>query len=88
MKTPILGAPDWNEPFQLHIDASQYAVRATLTQNKDEGRTRVIAYSSKKMTAAEQNYTANDLQLMAFVLELQRFRCHWEGTTFSVITDK
>lgn len=87
ISAPVLIAPDWDKPFELHVDTSQYAVGATLKQNDDEGRTHVIAYSSKNMTLAEQNYTANDRELLALVTGLQRFRCYLEGATFSVITD-
>lgn len=84
---PILVPPDWARPFRVHIDASQFAVGATLTQVDDEGRDRVIAFTSKKLTAAEQNYTANDRELLALVCALQRFRCYLEGSTFDVLTD-
>lgn len=84
---PILVSPNWNKKFTLHVDASQVAVGGTLTQEDDEGRTRVISYTSKKMTPAEQNYTTNDRELLALVHGLQRFRCYLEGSTFSVITD-
>lgn len=87
ISAPVLIAPDWTKPFELHVDASQYAVGATLTQNDEDRRPHVIAYSSKKMTPAEQNYTANDRELLALVTGLQRFRCYLEGATFSVITD-
>lgn len=57
-----------------------------LTQDDDEGRTGVISYSSKKMTTAEQNYTENDLELLAVVTGLQRFRFYLEGMKLYVIT--
>lgn len=43
---------------------------ATLTQIHDAGRDRVIAYTSKKLTAAEQNYTANEGERLALVCAL------------------
>ena len=57
---PILIAPDWKKPFQGHVDASEYGVGCTLTQLDDAGRERVIAFFSKKLSPAEQNYTDND----------------------------
>lgn len=84
---PVLVSPNWEKPFTLHVDASQFAVGGFLTQEDDERRTIVIAYNSKKLTAEEQNYTANDRELLALVHGLQRFRCYLEGTSFSVITE-
>ena len=72
---PILIAPDWKKPFQGHVDASEYGVGGTLTQLDDDGRERVIAFFSKKLSPAEQNYTANDRELLGLVYFLERFRC-------------
>lgn len=48
MTAPILISPRRDRPFQLHVDASHFATRATLTQKDADGRERVIAYASKK----------------------------------------
>ena len=84
---PILIAPDWKKPFRGHIDASETAVGGTLTQLDADGRDRVIAFFSKKLSLAEQNYTANDRELLGLVYFLQRFRCYLEGTSFEIFTD-
>ena len=59
----------------------------TLTQLDADGRDRVIAFFSKKLSLAEQNYTANDRELLGLVCFLQRFRCYLEGTSFEIFTD-
>ena len=65
---PILVAPRWSEPFFVYTDASHLAVGATLTQKDADGRDRVIAYMSRKLNSAEQNYTANDRELLGVIL--------------------
>ena len=35
VSTPIVVAPDWNVPFELMCDASDYAIRALLSQKRD-----------------------------------------------------
>lgn len=55
MNAPVLVAPNWEKSFMLHVDASQFAVGGTLTQEDGEGRIRVIAYTSKKLSPAERN---------------------------------
>lgn len=65
----------------------QTAVGGTLTQNDEKGRDRVIAYYSKRLNPAEENYTSNDRELPGLVYFLKRFRCYLEGSTFEVLTD-
>ena len=60
---PILIAQDWKNPFRGHIDASETAVGGTLTQLDADRRDRIIAFFSKKLILAEQNYTVNDREL-------------------------
>ena len=84
---PILVSPDWTKVFRGHIDASNNAVGGTLTQLDDSGNERVIAFFSKKLNPAEQNYTANDRELLGLVYFLMRFRCYLEGSEFEIFTD-
>lgn len=81
---PTSVAPNWVKPFTFHVGTSQFAVGGTMTQEDEYLRTRVIAYTSKQMTPAEQIYTASDKKL---VYGLHYFRCYLEGTTFSLIAD-
>ena len=55
MEPPVLAYPDFNQPFTLHTDASQKGLGAVLYQHQD-GKLRVIAYGSRTLTPAEQNY--------------------------------
>ena len=75
----MLATPDWNRPFVVHTDASQYATGATLTQPDADGIHRVIAYTSTKLNSAQQNYSANDRELLGLVTALLQFRCYLEG---------
>nr|GEY18983.1 reverse transcriptase domain-containing protein [Tanacetum cinerariifolium] len=56
-EAPILIAPDWDMPFELMCDASDFAIGAVLGQ-RQEKHFRPIHYASKTMTEAESNYTA------------------------------
>lgn len=53
----------------------------------DNNNERVIAYFSKSLNNAEENYTSNDPELLGLVYFLKRFRCYLEGSTFEVLTD-
>ena len=84
---PILVAPDWKMSFRGHIDASNIAVGGTLTQLDENGKDRVIAFFSKKLSPAEKNYRTNDRELLGLIYFLLRFRCYLEGSTFEIFTD-
>jgi hypothetical protein len=54
LTAPILAFPDFRKPFCLTTDASGYAVGAILTQIQS-GKERLIACTSRVLTAAEKN---------------------------------
>nr|GEV98534.1 reverse transcriptase domain-containing protein [Tanacetum cinerariifolium] len=54
-EAPILIAPNWDMPFELMCDASDFAIGAVLGQ-RQEKHFRPIHYASKTMTEAESNH--------------------------------
>ena len=52
---PIVQPPDWNLPFEIMCDASDYAVGAVLGQRVDK-KLNVIQYASKTLDSAQRNY--------------------------------
>lgn len=87
VNAPVMRAPDWSRPFRCHTDASQVAVGGTLTQADDDGDEHAVSFFSKRLSPAEENYSANDRELLGLVYFLQRFRCYLEGAEFEVLTD-
>ena len=69
-KSPVLRMFDPKKPILLETDASDYAIGACITQETDEER-HPIAYYSRKMSPAEQNYDIHDKELLAIVSALQ-----------------
>nr|GEY19741.1 hypothetical protein [Tanacetum cinerariifolium] len=63
-EAPILIAPNWDQPFELMYDASDYAVGAVLGQ-RIEKHFRPIHYTSKTMNQAEANYTTTKKEMLA-----------------------
>ncbi|GJR40935.1 reverse transcriptase domain-containing protein [Tanacetum coccineum] len=63
----ILVSPDWDLPFELMCDASDYAVGAVLGQRKDK-YFRPIHYASKTLSDAQTNYTITEKEFLAVVL--------------------
>lgn len=83
---PVLASPDYKIPFEIQADASKKACGAVLVQKQDGGE-KVIAYMSQKFTATQQKYTVTELECLAVILAIERFRSYIEGSQFTVITD-
>ncbi|GJW89075.1 reverse transcriptase domain-containing protein [Tanacetum coccineum] len=63
-QAPILVAPDWDLPFEIMCDASDFAVGAVLGQRKTK-HFQPIHYASKTMTEAQAHYTTTEKELLA-----------------------
>nr|GEW78179.1 reverse transcriptase domain-containing protein [Tanacetum cinerariifolium] len=71
----ILIAPDWDMPFELMCDASDFAIGSVLGQRQDK-HFRLIHYASKTMTEAESNYTTTEKEMLAVVYAFEKFRSY------------
>ncbi|KAM2710252.1 hypothetical protein EV2_047832 [Malus domestica] len=69
---PIIVPPDWNLPFELMCDASDYALGAVLGQRKDK-QPHVIYYASQTLNDAQLNYSTTEKELLAVVFALDKF---------------
>nr|GFA29341.1 DNA-directed DNA polymerase [Tanacetum cinerariifolium] len=69
----ILIAPDWDMPFDLMYNASDFAIGAVLGQ-RQEKHFMLIHYASKTMTEAESNYTTTEKEMLAVVKPLTFLR--------------
>nr|GFB24820.1 reverse transcriptase domain-containing protein [Tanacetum cinerariifolium] len=68
----ILIAPNWDLPFELMYDASDFAIGAVLGQ-RHEKHFRPIHYASKTMNDAESNYTMTEKEMLAVVYAFEKF---------------
>ena len=50
---PVLWQPNHNHPFELEVDALQYATSAILWQKDDKGKRHAIGYNSSTLSDAE-----------------------------------
>ena len=56
ISAPIVQPPDWNLPFEIMCDASDYAAGAVLGHRVDK-KLNVIHYASKTLDSAQRNYS-------------------------------
>nr|GEU35643.1 reverse transcriptase domain-containing protein [Tanacetum cinerariifolium] len=85
-KAPILIAPDWDFPFELMCDASDFAIGADLGQCQEK-HYRPIHYANKTMTEAESNYTTTEKEMLAVVYAFEKFRSYLIMNKSIVYTD-
>ncbi|XP_021743097.1 uncharacterized protein LOC110709193 [Chenopodium quinoa] len=83
---PIIQPPNWELPFELMCDASDYAVGSVLGQRKDK-KLHAIYYTSKTLDEAQRNYTTTEKELLAIVHAIEKFRSYLVGSKVIVFTD-
>ena len=86
ISAPVLSIPDPTKPFTVTTDASDFAIGAVLSQDHGQGE-QPVAYESRKLSSAEQNYPVHEKELLAIVHAIKLWRIYLEGQKFAVITD-
>ncbi|RVW76535.1 Retrovirus-related Pol polyprotein from transposon 17.6 [Vitis vinifera] len=76
---PIVRAPNWQLPFEVMCDASDFAIGAVLGQRED-GKPYVIYYASKTLNEAQRNYTTTEKEFLEVFID--KARCKSKLTTF------
>ncbi|CAM9000858.1 unnamed protein product [Rhodiola kirilowii] len=81
--TPIIQTPNWELPFEIMCDASDFAVGAVLGQKIDK-KACVIYYASRTLDPAQRNYSTTKKELLAVVFALEKFRSYLLGAKVSL----
>jgi len=82
---PVLAHAKLDDQFELEVDASGYAVGATLLQRKEDGKKHPIGYYSATLNEAQRNYDIYDLELLAIVMALKNWRPLLAGSPHKII---
>ncbi|GJQ97650.1 reverse transcriptase domain-containing protein [Tanacetum coccineum] len=85
-EAPILVVLDWNLPFELMCDASDFAIGAVLGQRKMK-HFQSIHYASKTMTEAQIHYTTTEKEMLAVVYAFEKFQPYLVLSKSIVYTD-
>ena len=86
IEAPILQSRNWDLPFEIMCDASDYAVGAVLGQRLDKKPT-AIWYASKTLAEAQMNYTTTEKELLGVAYALEKFRPYILGSKIVIYTD-
>jgi hypothetical protein len=72
---PIIQPPNWNLPFEIMCDASDYAVGTMLGQRVDK-KLNVIYYARKTLDGAQKNYATSEKEFFAVIFACDKFRSY------------
>jgi len=86
MSDSVLAHPEFDKPFILSCDASNYAISAILGQ-EHEGKERPLSFASRVLNRHEINYSTTHKELLAVVFGVRTHRCFLHGRKFEIITD-
>ncbi|GFV08244.1 transposon Tf2-9 polyprotein [Trichonephila clavipes] len=85
---PVLGIYRQNCETEIHTDASMDELAAVLLQRSpDDNSLHHIYYMSRKMSETERKYTSYELEVLAIVEGLKKFKVYILGMPFKIITD-
>jgi len=90
ISAPVLGHYDPEAETELHTDACTYGIGAILMQTRIENGKKVrrtIAYASRTISKAEKNYHVTELECLAVVYGVFKFRHYVYGKEFKVVVD-
>ncbi|KAJ8706078.1 hypothetical protein PYW07_010855 [Mythimna separata] len=87
VERPILAIYDRNARTELHTDASKLGLGGILMQYQSDNVLKPIAYFSRVTSKEEQFYHSYELETLAVVESLKRFRIYLVGIPVTVVTD-
>lgn len=88
IERPILALYNPSYLTEVHCDASKLGVGGMLLQRPDEkSPLKAVAYYSKQTAKEEEHLHSYELETLAVVLSLRKFRTYLIGIPFKVFTD-
>lgn len=81
---PILTLYDPSARHEIHTDASKEGVGAVLLQSQTGGHLKPVGYFSRQTTDTEARYHSYELEALAVVEAIERFKIYVMGKKFKV----
>lgn len=86
IQNPVLQIFDNNLECRIYTDASRIGIGGIFVQIKNS-KEHPVAYFSKQTTVEQQKYHSFELETLAVVMTVQKFRHYIFGRKFTIITD-
>ena len=88
IEAPVLQLYRSDRETELHCDASRDGYAAILLQKNPEDQAfHPVYYMSRKTTATQKNYHSYELEALAVVRAVEKFRIYLQGLQFKILTD-
>ncbi|UYV77168.1 K02A2.6-like [Cordylochernes scorpioides] len=84
---PVLHLYQVGLPCRLYCDASTQGIAGILKQVHPDGQVHPVQYFSRALRAHERNYTFSELECLAIVESVDKFRIYLTGIKFTIYTD-
>lgn len=84
---PVLALYNHGAQTQVHTDASKFGVAGILLQRTGDDPWRPVAYFSRQTTIEEMKLHSFELETLAVVSTLSKFRTYLIGIKFTIVTD-
>ncbi|GFV98154.1 retrovirus-related Pol polyprotein from transposon 17.6 [Trichonephila clavipes] len=84
---PILHIYKYGRKTELHTDACKEGYGAILLQEAEDGKLHPVYHMSKKTNTAEEKYENYELEVLAIINALKKFRVYLLGQHFKIVTD-
>lgn len=84
---PVLALFDQKLPCEIHTDASKDGLAGILLQTQETGELKPVFYFSRSTTREEAVYHSYELETLAVVEALKRFRVYVLGKPVKIVTD-
>ena len=84
---PVLSLFNPDSSTELHTDASQIGLAGILMQRGPDERLHPVSYYSRRTADVERKYHSYELETLAVVESLRKFRSYLLGIRFTVVTD-
>ena len=79
-------SPNWELPFEIMCDTSDYAIGVVLGQREDK-KAFVIYYARKTLHSAQAYYTTTEKEFLAVIFALEKFRSYIIGSPVTIFMD-
>ncbi|XP_071905861.1 uncharacterized protein [Coffea arabica] len=84
--SPIIQPPDWNQPFEIMYDTSDYAVVVVLDQRVRKAA-HAIYYASRALNESQLNYATTKKEFLAVIFALEKFWSYLFGAKVIIFFD-
>jgi len=85
-ESALLAHPKAKANLSVTTNASDFAIGGII-QQEEEGGWKPLTFFSRKLSPAEQNYSAYDRELMTIYLTIKHYQHSLEGSNFTIYTD-